>query len=238
MKFLKGIGIFFVYPVFMLVLGFYAGVESAHLFNREGQVQQESPDSGGEDEALPEDGKEILSPSAEHGVKEPESDYQDYDYGLASKEAAAASETLTVETEYVLEETDVINHTVVETVWKLPDKYVGMDREQFLTAMENYAAFPPLSEQERGFVGLEVLSFSRKRVVVRMDYRYVQPSASFYLGVYDNQVLVYLEDMETVYIETDIRLDTLPEELQEQIIQLMWIENEAALYNFLENYSS
>ena len=53
--------------------------------------------------------------------------------------------------------------------WKLPDKYVGMNREQFLEAMELYEAFPPLSEMERGFVSLEVLSFSRKRVVVQMN---------------------------------------------------------------------
>ena len=61
--------------------------------------------------------------------------------------------------------------------------------------MELYAAHPPLSEIERGFVGLEVLSFSREKVMVRMDYRYVQPSASFYLAVSDNEVVVYLEDI-------------------------------------------
>ncbi len=38
-------------------------------------------------------------------------------------------ETLCVDTEYVLEETDILNHTVVETTWRLPDKYVGLNRE-------------------------------------------------------------------------------------------------------------
>ena len=117
-------------------------------------------------------------------------------------------------------------------------KYVGMNREQFLQAMEVYEAFPPLSELERGFVGLEVLSFSRERVVVRMDYKFVQPSSSFYLAVYDNKVVVYLEDMQTVYIETDIRLDSLPATLQQNIIDMMWIRDEEELYSFLENYSS
>ena len=143
-----------------------------------------------------------------------------------------------MDTDYVLEETDILQHTVVETTWRLPDKYVGMNREQFLQAMEVYAAFPPLSELERGFVGLEVLSFSRERVVVQMNYKYIQPSSSFYLAAYDNKIIVYLEDRKTVYIETGIPLDSLPVKLQQSIIDMMWIENEEKLYDFLENYSS
>lgn len=74
--------------------------------------------------------------------------------------------------------------------------------------------------------------------MVRMDYKFVQPSSSFYLAVYDNKVVVYLEDMQTVYIETDIRLDSLPATLQQNIIDMMWIRDEEELYSFLENYSS
>ena len=161
---------------------------------------------------------------------------QKTDYSVL--EAASASETLSVETEYVLEERDIDGETTVETTWKLPDKYVGMNREQFLEAMELYEAFPPLSEMERGFVSLEVLSFSRERVVVQMNYRYIQPSAGFYLAVYNNEVLVYLEDRETVYIETEIMLEQLPEMLQQEIIEMKWLENEEELYDFLETYSS
>ena len=138
----------------------------------------------------------------------------------------------------MLEETDIVNNTVVETSWKLPDKYVGMNREQFLAAMESYAAFPPLSELERGFVGLEVLSFSRERVVIQMNYQYLQPSSSFYLAVLNNEVVVYLEDMETIYINTGIELESLPEDLQMDIIQMLWVKDEESLYNFLETYSS
>ena len=71
-----------------------------------------------------------------------------------------------------------------------------------------------------------------------MNYQYIQPSTSFYLAAYDNKVWVYLEDKQTVYIETDIRVDLLPEELQQKIMQMMWVENQEELYNFLENYSS
>ena len=151
---------------------------------------------------------------------------------------ASSGETLCADTEYVLEETDILRGTSVETSWKIPHKYIGMDRENFLETMDLYAEHPPLSEIERGFVGLEVLSFSRDRVVVRMDYRYVQPSESYYLAVTDHEVVVYLEDRTTVYINTGIALEDLPEALQLQIMDMLFVPDEETLYDFLETYSS
>lgn len=239
MKFLKGISLFVICPILLLGLGFYAGVEASRFFYP-GEQNRES----GQAEYMP---METLQPESAEESPEPGSIPDDHlDYGIVSvnmedeelEEVLLFPETLCVDTEYVLEETDILNHTVVETTWRLPDKYVGMTREQFVQAMEVYEAFPPLSEMERGFVSLEVLSFSRERVVIQMNYKFVQPSSSFYLAVYDNKVIVYLEDRETVYIETDIRLDTLPEKLQQSIMEMMWIEDEEKLYSFLENYSS
>ena len=130
------------------------------------------------------------------------------------------------------------NNSVLETEERVPSMYLGMNREQFLLAMEQYAAFPPLSEKERGFVSLEVKSFSTQRVVVQMNYQYVQPSKSFYLAVADNELVVLLEDQKTVYIHTGIRLKDLPENVQHDIINMRFVENEEKLYNFLEAYSS
>lgn len=156
----------------------------------------------------------------------------------AVTQVSTSTETLSVDTEYILEETDIVSGSVVETTWKLPDKYIGLNREQFLEAMENYEMFPPLSEMERGFISLEVLSFSRERVVVQMNYQYIQPGNSYYLAVRNNEVVVYLEDMETVYINTGIMLESLPEDIQMELIQTIWVEEEEKLYNFLEAYSS
>lgn len=216
MKFVKSISLFFVYPVAMFGIGFWLGVETSHFFypgeKQEYQIQVSREESTVQ----------------EFSVQEPEHVTQ----------AASLSETLCVDTEYIIAETDVDNGTVVETTGRLPDKYIGLDREQFLAAMANYEMFPPLSELERGFVNLEVLSFSRDKVVVQMNYRYIQPGKCFYLAVRDNEVVVYLEDMETVYINTGIELSSLPEETQQEIIQMIWMEDEESLYHFLENYSS
>lgn len=242
MRFVKGIGLFVVYPLALLAVGFFTGMETYRFFypgtvwqtQRQTPPQQDPPPAGQEgEEALGESSEAALS--GEESLSWEESLEETMWEDLP---AAASSETLYVGTEYVLEETDIVNHTVVETTWSLPEKYVGMDRQQFLTAMEVYQTSPPLSELERGFVSLEVLSFSRERVVVQMNYRYVQPSASFYLAAYDNHVIVYLEDQRTVFIETDIPLETLPEEVRTQVMQMLRIEGEESLYSFLETYSS
>lgn len=238
---------FVVYPLMMLGLGFLLGLGihsvrqqdkgSSFLLlglpsGMETQISAGETEAGEEKVQAPEGGSSGLGPGEREAGETEEIDPD----GI--REVATAYDTLCVDTAYVLEETDILHHTVVEITQRLPAKYVGMNREQFLQAMELYEAFPPLSEMERGFVNLEVLSFSRERVVVQMNYKYVQPSESFYLAAYDNKVIVYLEDRKTLYIETEIPLDSLPEQLQHDIIQMMWIENEEKLYNFLENYSS
>ena len=249
MRVWKSISLFIVYPLMMLCAGFLSGIVFMELRLRSSDRADFS-------------GQSMVPNSLEAGLSaqggtEPEetaesSDWQKISGSLvkaqedqislnASQEAAEAgffTERLNADTDYVLRENDRDQNTVVETTWKLPAKYIGMDREQFLAAMEAYEMSPPLNELERGFVGLEVLSFSKDRVVVRMDYEYVKPTDSFYLVVEDNYVVVYLEDLTTVYMYTDILLSQLPEEIQQEIIQRMYVPDEETLYSFLEDYTS
>ena len=260
MKVLKGIGLFFVYPAIMLFLGFWGGVEASRFFypgypggidenihlaqqaKEQGNMPKETGSgeqnsngyASGESESKGHD--TVLRDTVGLGGAEDEFLQNDGEDELL--QVSAVRETLAADTEYVLLETDILRNTEVETSWRLPSQYVGMDREQFLVAMENYGSYPPLSEMERGFVNLEVVSFSRERVVVRMNYQYVQPGEGFYLAVQNHEVIVYLEDQETVYINTGIMLETLPEELQLEIMNMLYMEEEKNLYNFLETYSS
>ena len=241
MKVIKGISLFFVYPVTMLVLGFWGGVEASHYFYPGGSVIQEPQvieDLDFQGDVQRAATEKAQNPEGAQGTPELSDVMEDGENPQEAMPASSGTEKLSALTEYVLLETDILRNTEVETVWRLPNQYVGMNREQFLVAMENYSSYPPLSEKERGFVNSEVLSFARDRVVVRMNYRYIQPGESFYLAVEANEVIVYLEDKETVYINTGILLDTLPEELQIQIMQMLYMEDEGKLYNFLENYSS
>ncbi len=51
-------------------------------------------------------------------------------------------------------------------------------------------------------------------------------------------IVVYEEDKQTLYMNTDILLESLDDALQAQIICGKYVENEEALYRFLESYSS
>ncbi len=221
MKFIKCIGLFFIYPCIMFVIGLYVGIFLDDFFYPGQDTVPKKPDSS-----------YVQIPNT---TPRPQ-------YSLPESSAVSVSSTeeevLNADTEYVIEEYDTRRDTLVETVWKVPAKYLGMDREEFIQSMELYALSPPLSEQERGFVGLEVRSFSAQRVVVRMNYAYVEPTESFYLRVEDNNIVVYCDDKETVYMYTDISAQSLPEYLQGQVIMGMFMEDEAALYHFLETYSS
>ena len=147
-------------------------------------------------------------------------------------------EVLGADTEYVIEEYDIKDSTKVEQVKRVPAKYMGMNRKEFLEAMEIYERYPPLSELERGFTSLEVTVFSAERVVVRMNYSYVEPSEGFYICIMDHKVKVYCDDRETVYLDTDMRAEDFPEYLRLEMLQGMYIGTEEELYHFLETYSS
>ena len=196
MRFVKSISFFLVYPMLMLMLGFFAGIKAVEFFYPgKTAVQGEMEGSMGWDEFLEtyvvEDGDtDILNGSERTGTAGGQSaegqpagstqaETQQEGTSDMLKELISASEdavpvifareTLSADTEYVLKEMDVLRQTEVETSWRLPHKYIGMNREQFMTSIESYGAHPPLSELERGFVGLEVLAFSRERVVVQMN---------------------------------------------------------------------
>lgn len=219
MKFLKGISLFFIYPCIMLGFGMYVGIVLDDFFypGQAGSAQENTVVTGLKDTIQP---------------------IETYEMSGTAVAVSTREDVLNADTEYVIEEYDTRRDTLVETTWKVPEKYLGMNRESFVTAMELYALSPPLSELERGFVGLEVRSFSAKRVVVRMNYDYVEPTESFYLRVEDNLIVVYCDDKKTVYLYTDISAQSLPEYIQSQVIMGMFIEDEAALYHFLETYSS
>ncbi len=230
MKIVKGISLYLIYPCIMLGIGFFLGIFTNDFFY---PGKESTP---------------LTEPlSIEKNVQESgflvndESDQPDQNQSFLENNrpvSVSQEEVLSADTDYVIEEYDVKRESMVETVWKVPEKYLGMDREEFVSVMNIYALSPPLSEQERGFIGLEVRSFSAEKVVIRMNYAYAEPTEGFYLRVENNSIVVYCDDGETVYMYTEISAQSLPEYIQGQIIMGMYMEDEASLYHFLETYTS
>lgn len=150
------------------------------------------------------------------------------------------ADVITCDTVFAIEEYDKNTEITALHEEEIPGKYIGMNREDFIDAMESYELSPPLEEQRRGLLSVEVLSFSGGKVLVRKSYQIVaEPEEEvFYLVSENHYITVYRQDMQSVYLYTDICVENLPEELQEEIIQRKLISGEADLYYFLESYSS
>lgn len=74
--------------------------------------------------------------------------------------------------------------------------------------------------------------------LVQAETSEAEKTARFYLKEQSGTVSIYQGDGTTLYETTDIPLSLLPEALQEEIRAGKAIQDEAALYDFLENYSS
>lgn len=145
---------------------------------------------------------------------------------------------ITANTRYLIEEVNLSEGTIEEKEETIPVKYIGMDRENLVEELKAYDNNPPLIDLEQGFETIELSNFSKDRVVICKYYRPKKEEQGFYLMVADHFVIVYKEDKKTIYMNTDILLENLSQELQDEIIQGKYMENEQALYNFLESYSS
>lgn len=243
MKFVKGISLFLIIPVFIFVLGFFLGGKFSSFFypgarTRQIYLQEETQTESEEESVQPVKEDE---PDEKKGPSVPDSPVVIEEDGTTKKFRAASAldeQKIDADTKFMVEEVDLRRDTIVETQWKLPEKYIGMNREEFLNAMDEYELSPPLTELERGFVSLEVKSFSGDKVLVRMNYIYTAPSNSFYLRAENHYVVVYCDDQRTVYMKTNILLEDLPDDIQQEIIGEMHVEDEKTLYDFLESYSS
>lgn len=160
------------------------------------------------------------------------------DYEEQTIEAAMLPEpVITADTVFLVEKINLTNGDKVESREVVPVQYLGMNRNAFVNAIEGYDRNPPLSELENGFSTIEVSSFSKDRVSICKYYKDKEP-VCYYLMVRDHFIVVYEQDKKTIYMNTDIRMDLLSYELQKEIMYGKCIDDEEALYNFLESYSS
>lgn len=63
-------------------------------------------------------------------------------------------------------------------------------------------------------------------------------TCEYVLGEEEGYIIVYYADKETVYSNTDIRIEELPSGLQKEISGGKPVYSEGELYDFLESYSS
>ena len=228
MKFVKRITVFFIIPMTMFACGFASSTAIMEFFYPGKNVAEKRIVYI--DDMI--SGNDIMEP-------EPEPEMESEEKAPKAVEVSIKNETsINADTTYIIQEYNRNDGELREENIPVPETFVGMNRDLFTKTMNELNDFPTLSELEKGFVGCEVISFSPQKVVVRKTYELEEMPEGFYLVNENNFVTVYYADMQTVYMNTNITLKNLPEELQQEILYIKFIEQEEELYDFLEAYSS
>ena len=210
MRLWKKISIYFIYPACMLALGLFAGLSVQEFFypNRQYIRQEESEES------------------------------RETEENKTLQAAGGQEQVITADTRYVVERFDLTDSSRTEEEEPLPEQYIGMNREQFVEACDVYEASPSLEDQNRGFLSMYVERFSAEEVVIRKNYESSTKPEEFYLAVENNYVVVYEADKKTRFMSTGIPVQSLSDELAEELLNFKYVGSEAELYDFLESYSS
>ena len=210
MRLWKKISIYFIYPACMLALGLFAGLSVQEFFypNRQYIRQEESEES------------------------------RETEENKTLQAAGGQEQVITADTRYVVERFDLTDSSRTEEEEPLPEQYIGMNPEQFVEACEVYEASPSLEDQNRGFLSMYVERFSAEEVVIRKNYESSTKPEEFYLAVENNYVVVYEADKKTRFMSTGIPVQSLSDELAEELLNFKYVGSEAELYDFLESYSS
>lgn len=209
MKFVKGISLLFIYPVTMYGLGFASNMVIHEYFYP------------GEKQANVIENRQLES-----------SDNDVVEAGLLD------NPVITADTSYVILSYDMVSGSLEETEETAPDKYIGLNRERLEKELKEYGESPSLTDLEKGFMNIELLSFSPDRVVVRKSFQKEEETEGFFLINENNVVVVYDKSLTHVYMDTGIRTDELPWVVQNEIMNMKYMESESELYHFLESYSS
>lgn len=151
-------------------------------------------------------------------------------------QAAASMQTLTCDTEYEVTVYDETQQTEKSRMETLPASFIGKDRKQVEKLIEDYEMSPSLKDQEEGFVSMSLESFSTEKISVRK----VIATSLYYACIVaeDGYLTVYDGNRKQVILYTDISVFSLPQAVQEEVMDGKYIQTEEELYNLLESYSS
>lgn len=151
-------------------------------------------------------------------------------------QAAAGMQTLTCDTEYEVTVYDETQQTEKSRMETLPASFIGKDRRQVEKLIEDYEKSPSLKDQEEGFVSMSLESFSTEKISVRK----VIATSLYYACIVaeDGYLTVYDCNRKQVILYTDIPVFSLPQAVQEEVMDGKYIQTEEELYNLLESYSS
>ncbi|MDE5718863.1 MAG: hypothetical protein K2I53_14880 [Lachnospiraceae bacterium] len=239
MKLVKRISLFMTLSMVMLGLGGWGALKAEEFFyphRYRHSIDQAGTETEDRFRQSVSQLADAVASAGKGGTVEPEPEPA-FEQEQVIETAVADYAVVTADTLYLVEQVDLDKGTVTESEETIPVMYIGLSREELLEALSAYEENPPLTELEQGFETIELTAFSKDRVAVCKYYKEKAPQG-FYLMVADHFIVVYEEDRSTLYMNTDILLERLPDTLQREIMEGKHMSGEEELYLFLESYSS
>lgn len=177
-----------------------------------------------------------------------------------ARETAASQECVTCDTIFTVSEYDLSTGRQEVYQQLLPTSLIGMNRKQITEWVDDYNLSATLEDLEKGFLSMELVSFSSEEIRVRKRMESAdeseavpieqpkqliqEPSVSENNAVYgyilaqDGLLTVYDGMRRHVILYTDISVFDLPENIQQEIMDGKEVASQQELYHLLESYSS
>ncbi len=162
---------------------------------------------------------------------ETETESQEVDLSVSTKQNVTTCDT-------VYEVEAYVGNEYMHSVESIPFSFTGLSREELLGEIERYEMSPTFEDKQNGFVSIELLSFHPEKIVVKKVYAEEQEKIIYYLKAVNHELVVYRSDIDEIYMPTDLTLDMLPENVQQEVINTKCFNDIREVYDFLESYTS
>ncbi len=142
----------------------------------------------------------------------------------------------TCDTVYEVE--SYIGNSYIHSIEAIPFSFTGLTMEELKKEIERYELSPSFADKQNGFEEIELLSFHPDKITVKKTYREEEEKIIYYIKAVNHELAVYRSDQEEVYMPTDLTLEMLPENVQQDVINTKCFNDIREVYDFLESYSS
>lgn len=177
---------------------------------------------------MPADGNKAALQKEEETLSGPDTET---DLSVSTKQNVTTCDT-------VYEVETYVGNSYMHSVEAIPFSFTGLTREELQNEIERYELSPSFADKQSGFESIELLSFHPEKITVKKIYREEEEKIIYYIKAVNHELVVFKSDQEEAYMPTDLTLEMLPENVQQDIINIKCFNDIREVYDFLESYSS
>ena len=177
---------------------------------------------------MPADGNKAALQKEEETLSGPDTET---DLSVSTKQNVTTCDT-------VYEVETYVGNSYIHSVEAIPFSFTGLTREELQNEIERYELSPSFADKQSGFESIELLSFHPEKITVKKTYREEEEKIIYYIKAVNHELVVFKSDQEEAYMPTDLTLEMLPENVQQDIINIKCFNDIREVYDFLESYSS